>query len=319
MSLTFSVIIPTRNRKDTLENTIILLESQTFDRSMFEVIVVDDGSEDGTDSYMQDLSTPLSLKYIRQDFNGASYARNEGLKIAEGEFVIFLGDDVHPTEDLLKIYYEKFLQNEERIFLIGKTIWAKHLLKSSFIQYLENNSYAQFSFHSIKDINNVPSKYFNTANSAVPLRFLISCGLFDENLTLYEDTELGMRLGKLGLKLIYVEEAAAYHNHEVNLNSYIQRQVIAGQNALLCAWKNPENSKIYSFYDAFLLKGNPIFFPKKLIKLFFFNKLTIPLCIDYLKDDKNHPFQTFLYNGILGYFHKIGIRKHFKLLKSKGA
>jgi glycosyltransferase involved in cell wall biosynthesis len=315
MSAILSVIVPTRNRKDILENTIILLESQSLDKSLFEVIVVDDGSEDGTDVYMNELSTPLSLKYFRMDFLGASHARNVGLKNAVGEYVIFLGDDVHPFQNLLEIYYEKFIHNEERTFFIGKTIWAKHLLKYSFIRYLENNSQAQFRFSSIKDKNNVPPHYFNTANSGIPLKFLISCGLFDENLTLYEDTELAMRLSKLGLRLIYLDNAIAYHNHHVTLESYMERQIIAGENAFLCTVKDPMSSKIYSFYDAFLFKGNPLSFPKKLLKWILFNKYSVPYFIRFLKENTRQFLQTFLFNGILGYYHRVGILEQFRLFK----
>jgi len=316
MTVVISVIIPTRNRKDILENTIILLESQTLDKSLFEVVVVDDGSEDGTDVYMNELSTPLALKYFRQDFQGASHARNVGLKNAVGEFVIFLGDDVHPSQDLLKIYFDIFQKSDERTFFIGKTIWAKHLLKSSFISYLENNSQAQFRFTAIKDKQNVPPQYFNTANSGIPLRYIISCGLFDENLTLYEDTELGMRLDKLGLKLKYLDNAVAYHNHKVTLKSYLDRQIIAGENAFLCSLNDPANRKIYSFYQAFLFKGNPFLLPKKLFKLIFFNKYTVPFYIKYLEDDSKQFLQTFIFNGLLGYYHKIGVIEQYKLFKT---
>jgi glycosyltransferase involved in cell wall biosynthesis len=311
-SLIFSVIVPTRNRKEILENTIILLESQTLDKSLFEVIIVDDGSEDGTDKYMQELSTPLSMKYLRHEFRGASYARNVGLKSAEGEFVIFLGDDVHPSENLLKTYYEQFHENEERVFIIGKTVWAKHLLKSRFIKYLEEQSHAQFRFNAIKDRKNVPPQYFNTANSAIPLKYILSCGLFDEDLTLYEDTELGMRLSRIGLKLVYVDSAIAYHNHHVTLSSYMKRQIIAGQNAYLCTLKELSNRKVYSFDDAFLFRGNPLTLPKKVVKGLIFNKLTIPLFLRYLKDDREQTGQKFLFNGILGYYHRIGVKDKFK-------
>jgi len=317
MTVTLSVVIPTRNRMNILENTLILLESQTLDRSLFEVIVVDDGSEDGTYEYMQGFTTPLSLKYIRQDFRGASCARNVGVKNAAGEYVVFLGDDVHPSENLLEIYYEKFQQNEGRVFFVGRTIWAKHLLKSSFIRYLEDHSHAQFMFNHIKDRDMVPPQYFNTANSAIPVRYLISCGLFDESLTLYEDTELGMRLARLGLRLCYSEEAVAYHNHRVSLSSYIRRQIIAGENACLCALKDPPNERIYSFSEAFFLKGNPLLLPKKIIKKLLFNEVTIPCYLRYLKDERKQFLQPFLYNGILSYYHRVGVRKRFKSVKSR--
>jgi glycosyltransferase involved in cell wall biosynthesis len=58
---------------------------------------------------MNELNTPLSLKYFRNKFRGVSFARNIGIKNSEGEFVVFLGDDVHPEKDLLKVIMKIFL------------------------------------------------------------------------------------------------------------------------------------------------------------------------------------------------------------------
>jgi len=86
----FSVIIPAYNRADFLKKAADSVLSQTFND--FELIIVDDGSEDGTKKLVNSLPDQR-IKYIYQDNSGVSAARNRGIKEAEGEFIAFLDSD----------------------------------------------------------------------------------------------------------------------------------------------------------------------------------------------------------------------------------
>lgn len=88
-----SVIIPTYNRKQALSVLLQSLSRQTFLATQFEVIVVDDGSSDETPS-LSSLDFPFSLRYYRQENQGEVVARNSGAKIARGEILLFLDDDI---------------------------------------------------------------------------------------------------------------------------------------------------------------------------------------------------------------------------------
>jgi len=90
-----SVIIPTKNRKTDLEETIRTLLAQT--RMADELIIVDQSE---TESLLQ--TSPLTLKYIyNPEITGASQARNEGMKQATGDFWLFLDDDVALEPDFM--------------------------------------------------------------------------------------------------------------------------------------------------------------------------------------------------------------------------
>jgi glycosyltransferase involved in cell wall biosynthesis len=91
---TVSVIVPTKNRRRLLEETLQSVQSQTFHD--WECLVVDDGSSDGTDEFMTDLaSRDPRFKYLKREgeLAGANVCRNQGIHASTGEFLIFLDSD----------------------------------------------------------------------------------------------------------------------------------------------------------------------------------------------------------------------------------
>jgi len=90
---TVSVIIPTYNRKDLLSETLDSLAQQTYPSARFEVILVDDGSTDGTDAIAAE-AFPFILRYFWQSNQGDAAARNLGAQRSQAEFLVFLDDDI---------------------------------------------------------------------------------------------------------------------------------------------------------------------------------------------------------------------------------
>jgi len=85
-----SIIIPTYNRVDLISKAIESVFKQTYQN--FEIIVVDDGSTDGTKEYMESVNYK-KIKYIRIKNSGVSIARNKGIELSSGEYVAFLDSD----------------------------------------------------------------------------------------------------------------------------------------------------------------------------------------------------------------------------------
>jgi glycosyltransferase involved in cell wall biosynthesis len=91
MPPTVSVIIPTYNHREYIPATLASVFAQTF--GDYEVIVVDDGSPDGTGDVLEPLARAGRIRYVRQANQGQGGARNRGLREARGEFVAYLDDD----------------------------------------------------------------------------------------------------------------------------------------------------------------------------------------------------------------------------------
>ncbi|MBP3421808.1 MAG: glycosyltransferase [Lachnospiraceae bacterium] len=86
-----SVIIPTYNRMGTLERSIESVLKQTYDN--FELLIIDDGSSDGTEEYVRSLQDQR-VRYYRNEFNmGPSASRNKGVTLAKGEYLAFHDSD----------------------------------------------------------------------------------------------------------------------------------------------------------------------------------------------------------------------------------
>jgi glycosyltransferase involved in cell wall biosynthesis len=118
-----SIIIPTYNRKDSLYETLASLTKQTRAVQSFEVIVVDDGSDDGTDEVAGE-TFPFALRYFSQENQGDAAARNFGVRQSQAEILVFLDDDMflepHYLEHLLPE-----LHTSHRVIAVGtECLWT---------------------------------------------------------------------------------------------------------------------------------------------------------------------------------------------------
>ena len=94
MTPVISVVIPTFNRRETLERVLPLLANQTLPADQYELLLCDSGSTDGTAELLAELAIP-NLRHIRPTENrGRSGARNAGIRGATGEFVLFTDADI---------------------------------------------------------------------------------------------------------------------------------------------------------------------------------------------------------------------------------
>ena len=89
-----SVIIATYNRCKILARTLPTLLAQTFPSSEYEVILVVDGSTDGTSKFLRGFCSHGNLRVIEQENQGQAAAINAGLRVACGDLVLFLDDDI---------------------------------------------------------------------------------------------------------------------------------------------------------------------------------------------------------------------------------
>lgn len=241
-----SVVIPTFNRKEKLLRCLELLSQQTLDPTQFEVVVVDDGSTDGTEQSVLERKYPFRLQFFRQENKGPASARNFAIGKASGEIVVFLGDDIYvPAEFLGNHLRHHRLKPDEREALLGYIAWAKELEVTPFMRFITGPAGAQFAFESIQDPEKVPYLYFYTSNLSLKRAFLRrEEPVFDPAYihAAYEDTDLGYRLSKRGMRLRYRSAIVAHHDHPTDIARFCERQRRAGQMAVVFASKHPETT-----------------------------------------------------------------------------
>ncbi|TYP69151.1 glycosyltransferase [Paenibacillus methanolicus] len=102
MPIDVSIVMPTHNRYPLNRLTLYSLEAQTYDHARFEVILVDDASTDATPSITQQEAFSFDVRYFRMPANiGRPQARNFGIQVARGEYVMFLDAEVLVEPDFI--------------------------------------------------------------------------------------------------------------------------------------------------------------------------------------------------------------------------
>jgi glycosyltransferase involved in cell wall biosynthesis len=128
----FSVVIPTYNRKLILEKCLKALEHQHLTNgsavSGYEVVLVDDGSTDGTLEWLQENAADFPhVRSHTQDHLGPAAARNLGVERSVGDTIIFIDSDLVVTENFLQAHADALIQGQldvgsDRIFTYGQVI-----------------------------------------------------------------------------------------------------------------------------------------------------------------------------------------------------
>ena len=241
MTPLFSIVIPTYERPDTLFQVLDALGRQT-DAPDFEVLVVDDGSRDGTSERLAAYRPAYPFRSFRQRNTGPAGARNRGIEAAHGRFVLFLGDDTVPEAGLLSVHAAAHAERRDHaVAVLGYTTWPKERRVSPFLHHI--NEYGlQFGYGLIEDSESVPFNFFYTSNVSVPRELLVRAGLFDTGFphAAWEDIEIAYRMSAMGMKIVYRPAAVARHHHRITFASFRRRQERAGEAAAVFYGKHPD-------------------------------------------------------------------------------
>lgn len=142
-----SMIIPSFNAKDRLYNNLISLNCQDYPFSDFEVIVIDNGSTDGTSEMLSDFSPNFSLIIIRLEQNvGIAKGRNLGILEAKGDIIIFHDSDMIATKDFVRKHIEAHDGKEKDPVVICGMCWKR--IYSLYYKNFELDRYHKKQFKS---------------------------------------------------------------------------------------------------------------------------------------------------------------------------
>src|SRR5882757_374883 len=123
-----SVVLPTFQLRDRIGVTLRSLEEQTLNPDKFELVFVDDGSDDGTVEILESWQPALRHCVLRNLRNrGRSVARNRGWLRANGKVIVFLDGDMLAHPSLLEIYHERFASRD--VDVVSGARWCLDLSK----------------------------------------------------------------------------------------------------------------------------------------------------------------------------------------------
>jgi GT2 family glycosyltransferase len=234
----FSIVIPTYNRLDMLLRVLDALQTQQ-DAPEFETIVINDGSKDDTERVVSQRS---GIIFRTQPNGGPGRARNHGVTLASGKFVIFIGDDTVPEPRFLAEHarVHRDANDHPLVACLGYTGWPRGERVTAFMDYI-NDYGLQFGYKLIEDGTVVPYNFFYTSNISID-RQLLADHPFDTTFpsAAWEDIELAYRLDHLGLKIRYNAKAVTRHHHPMTIDSFARRQYTVGKSGAIFYKKHPE-------------------------------------------------------------------------------
>lgn len=197
--LYFSIVIPTYNRCGSLRVTLDGLARQDFPTERFEVVVVSDGSTDGTDDLLASLvngrTYSFTLRPFRQENAGPARARNRGVDEARGDIVVFLDDDVEPGPAFLSSHAAHHVRNPQ-IAVIGPMSPdpARQWSEPCWIAWEHAMLEKQYTNWRTGVWPGVGPNHFYTGNASVARRHVQAVGGFDETFKRQEDVEMADRM-----------------------------------------------------------------------------------------------------------------------------
>ncbi len=222
-----TLIIPTYNRPRELASCLESLTRLREPAGGFEVIVVDDGSEEPLDAVVEPFAEALQLRLLRQANGGPGAARNTGTAAARGRFLAFTDDDCWPEPDWLCRLSARLEHH------------PSHLVGGRTFNRITDNPYAAASqaiidcVYAFYNARPEDPRFFASNNMAVARDQLLDAGGFDTQTfrQVSEDRELCDRWRHLGGRLSYVPEATILHAHRLGFRSFCRQHFTYGRGA----------------------------------------------------------------------------------------
>lgn len=220
-----SVVIPTFNRIARLRKVLQALDAQDA-LGRFEVVVVDDGSSDGTRDVLEAQKYGFELRVLSQANAGPAAARNRGIEAGRGDFILFIDDDVVPEPHLVRTHLESHERAGAEVVVLG-TLSSLPTYAQPWVAWEQLQLEKLYAAMVRGDF--APSyRQFWTGNASVRRRHLVDAGLFDTSLRRGEDVELGRRLAALGVGFVFNIEAKGWHHAERTLESFCDAHATYG-------------------------------------------------------------------------------------------
>ena len=232
-----SVVVPTYNRLDKLRHVVPALVAQDLAPGSFEVVVADSNSNDGTAEFLAEVAREHPfVRHVPGPYTGRAMARNAGIAAAQGRIILFNDADIIASPDLLSRHLAHHDQPGVRA-VVGMEVQV-----ASYEDYVakRDDRAKRDPLHGEKS-KRLSWLYFLTGNASVPKAELDRVGRFDEDFTGYghEDLELGFRLQRAGVPIVYEPNAVNYHWDPVAWDKQQEKYELAGRSTVRFYRKHP--------------------------------------------------------------------------------
>ncbi len=230
-----TVVITSYNRRELLRRCLDSLAVQTLDQSRFEVLVLDDGSTDGTTEMVESLSTPYKLRLLSGSQRRWARARNAGVEAAEGRICLHVDDDIICGARMLADHVAAH-EEGERIVAVGKLIQAPPDADDWYA-----HAFAQGLNEHYDELLQRPPAWTDCygANLSTTRAVYLEVGGFATDLPAAIDLEFGYRLVEAGCSLRYLPDADGIHDDQKLSQRMLEEAEIFGRAHVQVVEKHP--------------------------------------------------------------------------------
>ncbi len=227
-----SVLIPTFNRRDIILQCIAALDRQDLPPGVMEVIVVDDGSTDGTAGAIATAAAGMAtaITCLTQSNAGANAARNRAIAAARAPLTLILNDDSIATAGMVAEHLRQHAAHPAESDAILGGLVLPETPPPGLFEVLHHDA-ALAARPAGEDLG---WGAFYTFNISVKTSLLRRYGGFDTGLRWHEDIELGRRMSATGLRVLHAPAAKAVHLHPMNEAGWLG--IADREGAALAAW-----------------------------------------------------------------------------------
>ena len=257
-----SVVIPTWNGREHLERNLPSLVAALADNSEHEILVVDNGSTDGTREMLTRRFPSVRVLALETNlgFGGGS---NAGFRAARHDIVVLLNNDMQVEADFLAPLLEGF--RDPRVFAVSSQIFftdpAKRREETGLTQARWRNgrlSVGHIIDEKVRDL--FPTFYAGGGSSAYDRRKFLALGGFDPLWDPFylEDTDISYNAWKRGWIVFYQPRSIVHHDHRGTIGKHFSAAFIRRtleKNHLLFAWKNLHDWRLLGAHFAWLYAG----------------------------------------------------------------
>lgn len=269
--ITLSVIIPTRNRADTLQATLYSIENQSLDQSFFEVIVCDNDSTDKTSVISKSFANKFNnFQYVKTIEPGLHVGRNEGFQMAKGDILVYVDDDIEAFPEWLETINDVF--QDQNVMLVGgknlpkwevtPPMWALDMWKPNKCGERINGWFSIIDLG--ENMKEVDPNFVWGCNYSVRKKIITTTKGFHpdgmpQELIEYRgdgETAISEYIKKQGYKAIYHPGASVYHlvsEKRLTLEYLYMRGFNQGVSNSYAKTRNPLTSHIYKDFSLLIM------------------------------------------------------------------
>ena len=224
-----SVVIPTHNRARLLDRVLASFADQTADSSVFEVVVVDDGSTDETPTVHEKYVQRLNVRYVPIAKAGSAAAKNIGIGEARGRIVVLAEDDDTADPRLIAEHLDVHRRNAGKVAALGYATWDPAVRVTDLLHFATDVGRFLSAYPGLRDGDVLDFHHFWSGRISLERELLLASGGFDEQMVALEDVELGYRLEAMGLRIVFAPRAVNYMLRAFDFDGFCQRCVRTGR------------------------------------------------------------------------------------------